>query len=157
MAGVGNNLQRPTRCMNVYAKYRNEMSQVMRESQTGNINSQYGKHWYTNRNTGEMNTFNTAPNETWVLGRNLFKGETTNIKDKTKIIKKLNNKDELAKIHWDKFHNGNYLSIRDYVRKNNLNLSFITRLFHRISIYDKVFVGRSHNNGSKIEFVKIYE
>ena len=88
MAGIGNNLQRPTRCMNVYAKYRNEMSQVMRESQFGKLNSQFGKHWFTDLRTGESKTFSEKSNEFWVEGRNWFynsKTEIYSIKTRKKI------------------------------------------------------------------------
>ena len=115
MAGIGNNLQRPTRCMNVYAKYRNEMSKVMSEAQSGKLNSQFGKHWFTNRNTGECNRFLYAPNEKWILGRNLFKGENSKLR-----INKIHFNVEYylkAKMAWDEFHSGNYTSIRDYCRK----------------------------------------
>ena len=71
MAAIGDT-QRPTRCMNVYAKYRNEMSKVMSEAQTGQLNSQFGKHWFTNRNTGECKRFKEKPDEIWILGKNWF-------------------------------------------------------------------------------------
>lgn len=79
MAGVGNNLQRPTRCMNVYAKYRNELSKVMHEAQYGKKNSQYGKHWYTNLRTGESTSFFSKPDKFWVEGRNWFNREGKNL------------------------------------------------------------------------------
>ena len=88
MAGVGNNLQRPTICMNVYAKYKNEMSQVMRETQSGKLNSQFGKHWFTDLRTGESKTFSEKPNDFWIEGRNWFfnsKTEIYSIKTRKKI------------------------------------------------------------------------
>ena len=89
MAAIGDT-QRPTRCMNVYAKYRNEISSAMHDAQSGKNNSQYGKHWYTNRDTGENNIFLCAPNEKWILGRNLFQGENCRIPiSKTEIIEKI--------------------------------------------------------------------
>ena len=88
MAGIGNNLQRPTRCMNVYAKYRNEMSEVMSESQSGKLNSQFGKHWFTDLRTGESKSFLEKPNDFWIEGRNWFyksKTEIYSIKTRKKI------------------------------------------------------------------------
>ena len=44
-------------------------------NQQGNKNSQFGKKWYTNRNTGESKKFKEKPVEDfWIEGRNLFKG-----------------------------------------------------------------------------------
>lgn len=74
MAATGDT-QRPNINMNTYDTYKNELSKVMSELQTGKNNSQYGKHWYTNRDTGECKTFNELPNEKWIKGRNLFRGE----------------------------------------------------------------------------------
>lgn len=78
MSAIGDT-SRPLRNMRDYAKYRNEMSSIMHDAQFGKKNSQYGKHWYTNRDTGECNSFLTAPNEKWILGRNLFHGEFSKI------------------------------------------------------------------------------
>ena len=45
-------------------------------NQQGNKNSQFGKKWYTNRNTGESKKFKEKPiEEFWIEGRNLFHGE----------------------------------------------------------------------------------
>ena len=75
MSVAGNNLQRPAINMNTYAKYKEEFGKAMGELQIGQNNSQYGKHWYTNRNTGECKCFKEKPDEYWILGRNLFKNE----------------------------------------------------------------------------------
>ena len=56
----------------------------MKVKQGGINNSHFGKHWYTNRNTGECKHFVTAPDESWVEGRNLFHGENVKIKFVTK-------------------------------------------------------------------------
>ncbi len=74
MAAVGDT-NRPKINMNTYAKYKEEFGAIMSETQSGNKNSQYGKHWYTNRNTGECKRFKEKPDEYWILGRNLFKNE----------------------------------------------------------------------------------
>lgn len=55
--------------------------------QQGENNSQYGSHWYTNRNTGESTKFKEKPKEEyWILGKNLFNGkELWSIDTKTKV------------------------------------------------------------------------
>lgn len=62
-----------------FEKYRLEyienISKIMSENQKGEKNSQFGKSWFTNRNTGECKFFKEPPDETWIKGRNLFKGE----------------------------------------------------------------------------------
>ena len=64
-----------------FEKYKNEfyknVSSIMKDIQTGTKNNQYGKHWYTNRDTGECKSFSEPPNEKWIAGRNLFKNETS--------------------------------------------------------------------------------
>lgn len=151
MSAIGDT-SRPIRNMRDYAKYRNEMSSIMHDAQFGKKNSQYGKHWYTNRDTGECNSFLTAPNEKWILGRNLFHGETIMIKynepknkseqikkpiikleyvnvfvkTKNRIIKKLKYKYEKSIMEtqkiWDDYHNGNYKCLRDYAKFLNLSV-----------------------------------
>lgn len=75
MMAASGNTQRPTISMNVYAKYRSELGIIMSELQAGKNNSNYGYHWYTNRDTGECKKLKNKPNEKWILGRNLFRGE----------------------------------------------------------------------------------
>lgn len=62
-----------------FEKYKNEfyknVSSIMKDIQTGKKNNQYGKHWYTNRDTGECKAFSVPPNEKWIAGRNLFRNE----------------------------------------------------------------------------------
>lgn len=154
MAAIGDT-NRPTINMNTYAKYRNEMSKVMRDAQSGKNNSQYGKHWYTNRDTGECNSFLSAPNEKWILGRNLFRGEFSKIygyknnnTKKLKIIgtntfKKrfelykitknldyLDNKQKTTLLEtqqlWDLYHSSNCSSILDFCDKKLYKYSRIS-------------------------------
>lgn len=75
MMSASGNTQRPTISMNVYAKYRSELGIIMSELQSGKNNSNYGFHWYTNIDTGESKKLKNKPNERWILGRNLFRGE----------------------------------------------------------------------------------
>ena len=75
MSAKGTNLQRSEINMNTYAKYKYELGKVMSDAQAGRNNSCYGLHWYTNIDTGVSKKFNTKPNNSWFLGRNLFRGE----------------------------------------------------------------------------------
>ena len=123
-------------------------------NQQGNKNSRFGTKWYTNRNTGESKSFKEKPLEDfWIEGRNLFHGECGSIMNTRNKEKRLND----AKKIWNDFHNGEYLSIRDYCRKTNQSLRSIMRHLTIIPAYSKVFTGRSHNNGSKKEFVNVFE
>lgn len=169
MVSSGNNQRPKLQSMRDYAKYRNEMSSIMHESQIGKKNSQFGKHWYTNRDTGESNSFLIAPNEKWILGRNLFHGESktikfkktkskqknkqinrTNyievyIKSKNKIIKRIKEQHEniLMKSQklWDEYHNGEYKSLRDFSKSLNMSVVAVrNRFINYIPIYEKMII-----------------
>lgn len=58
---------------------------------------------------------------------------------------------------WNEFHSGNYYSIRDFCRKRNYSLPFVTRLLSEIPLFSKVFKGRSHNNASRKEYINFFE
>ena len=47
--------------------------------------------------------------------------------------------------------------MRDYARQKNINQSVMNDFFKLIPIFKKVFIPRSHNNGSKSEYVNVYE
>lgn len=105
-----------------FAKY---VSESMKLKQKGNKNSQYGTKWYTNRINGECKKFKILPNKDWVLGRNLFRGENSILFNKSKISA-FNRAREL----WDYFHSGNYKSIREFAKLENIPLlPEIVRLF----------------------------
>ena len=153
MSGVGNNLQRPTRCMNVYAKYRNEMSKVMSEAQTGKLNSQFGKHWFTDRNTGNCKSFIQSPGENWVKGRFLFRGEYSKLKIK------LPNKEKqiLAKNRWDEFHNGNYTTLTEYAKTLSISKVVIFNEFKHYIPKFTSFKERNKNIRSNKNLIGVYE
>lgn len=137
MAAVGDT-ERPCRTMNVYASYRNELGKTMKEIQTGSQNSQFGKHWFTNRNTGECKTFYKCPDETWIEGRFLFRGEYSKIHFTGKL-----NFEEKIKIRklWDKFHSNNYTSLTDFSKNVNISQPLLTSKFKTfIPIYNKLSV-----------------
>lgn len=134
-------------------EYANNIGLITSVAQSGNKNSQFGKKWYTNRNTSESKSFFEKPSDVWVKGRNLFRGECTNLE----ITRNSDKYYAVAKQLWNDYHSGNYSSIRDYCRKTSQSLKFIMCHLNRIPAYHAAFVGRSHNNCSKKEFVNVFE
>ena len=139
MAAIGDT-SRPIRNMRDYAKYRNEISSIMSEAQSGKNNSQYGKHWYTNRDTGECNSFLTAPNEKWILGRNLFHGESWKI---NYIFLEQEKENELKKWtyeKWDEYHNTDLKSINEFstIVKEVTWVTITNRFKKFIPLYNKL-------------------
>ena len=131
-------------------EYVDVVSKLMSENQKGENNSQFGKHWYTNRNTGECKYFSEPPDETWIEGRNLFQGESSILFSKRKI-ENMNK----AKSLWNEFHSGDYSSIRDFCRKKgNVTQPNVMDLFKKyIPISRTIIIGSSHNNKSNKELV----
>lgn len=131
-------------------EYSVAVSKLMSENQKGKNNSQFGKHWYTNRNTGECKNFIVAPDETWIEGRNLFHGESSKLFSKRKI-ENMNK----AKSLWNEFHSGDYTSIRDFCRKRgNITQPNVISLFKTyIPISRTIIIGNSHNNKSNKKLV----
>lgn len=137
-----------------FAKCIGELSS---KNQAGIKNSQYGRKWYTNRNTGETKPFREKPIEDfWIEGRKLFHGEFTSIIVHNNILHRANSLN-IAKKIWDEYHAGNYLSIRDYARKHDLYSSTVTKILKRIPLFNTVFIGRSHNNQSNKKYIGIYD
>lgn len=85
----------------------------MKVKQGGVNNSHFGKHWYTNRNTGECKHFITAPDETWIEGRNLFQGESEKIKFVTK-------QREFYRNLWNKYHSENWECVSKFGEENKI-------------------------------------
>lgn len=143
----------------VYEQTRKEFVNAMQGynsiKQKGKNNSQFGKKWYTNKDSGECKLFIFKPDDRWVEGRFLFRGENSDIRktilhDKTLRVKH-------SKKLWNEYHSGNYSSIRDFCRKREYNLPFVTRLLREIPLFSKVFKGRSHDNASRKEFINYFE
>jgi len=129
------------------------MSIVNSANQRGNKNSQYGKIWYTNYITGISKSFKGTPEKEWIKGRNLFHGESCKLENmRNKEKRKMT-----SKLIWNEFHSDSYSSIRQFCRINNRPLKFVTGLLREIPLFNKVFIPRSHNNGSKIEYVNRFE
>lgn len=101
--------------------------------QQGEKNSQYGSHWYTNRNTGESTKFKEKPKEEyWILGKNLFNGkELWSLATKHKISynkKRITNEQylkykEQGLISKDGKISEHYISHDEWVYRKNLILN----------------------------------
>ena len=110
-----------------YETFRMEFAQAVgdltRSSQLGELNSQYGKKWFTNYETGESRSFFEKPNEKWIEGRWLFNGQTSELKFKV-------NQTELeTRNMWDEYHSGNYKSLRDYEKQISISLVALRNRF----------------------------
>lgn len=150
----------------VYEKLRIEFAEAVSKltsvSQSGSRNSQFGKKWYTNRNTGESKRFKEKPVEDfWIEGRNLFNGQNSKLKikiKKPKSYKKQNRvgeykslrprfeyRNELylkglteAKILWNKYHSGNYKKLEDMAIELGISKIALHNKFKKyIPIYSK--------------------
>lgn len=155
-----------------YEKLKTEYSNFLRINQTGKNNSQYGKHWYTNRDTGECKTFNELPNEKWIKGRNLFCGENSLIK--IKINKTIKIKNQLQKTIsktklnqlktklftyklWNKYNLGNYFGLEKFAKENNMtkqNLGYLFRTY--ISFYKRNVSEGTHSFKSNKNLICVY-
>ena len=110
-----------------YETFRMEFAQTVgdltRSSQLGKLNSQYGKKWFTNYETGESRSFFEKPNEKWIEGRWLFNGQTSELKFKV-------SQTELeTRNMWDEYHSGNYKSLRDYEKQISISLVALRNRF----------------------------
>lgn len=133
-----------------YETFRMEFAQAVgdltRSSQLGELNSQYGKKWFTNYETGESRSFFEKPNEKWIEGRWLFNGQTSELKFKVKSIQRIKTKvshkfrsfklinkvkqTELETMNmWDDYHSGNYKSLRDYEKQISISLVALRNRF----------------------------
>lgn len=126
-----------------YEKLKIEFSNLIKKHhalinfQKGKNNSQFGTHWYTNRNTGESKKFKEKPEECWILGKNLFNGETSS------LIKWLFYKECIKKAQklWDEYHKGSYKSLREF--NCGKTIEALTRQFRKnIPIYNKLIKRR---------------
>lgn len=134
-------------------EFANAVKQMNSILQTGKNNSQYGKCWYTNRNTGESKSFKVQPvEEYWVKGRNLFAGQTASLnrKDTQYRIQK-------ARQLWDEYHSGNFSSIRDFVRAKHYTNKSTQTLLSLIPLYKIVFKPHRWNNSSNPIYIGRYE
>lgn len=128
-------------------EFAKNISKLMSINQLGQNNSQFGTKWYTNRNTGESKKFKEKPKEEfWIEGRNLLHGEFSIIKI---------NFNKKAKELWNKYHSGNYNSLREYRRELGYNP---TKLFSRyIPMFKKIQKGKHYIFKSNKDLVNIFE
>ena len=153
----------PQRYLNsrAYEKLRIEFSNAMKYFQSNEKNSQFGKKWFTNYETGESHSFFEKPNDKWIEGRNLFRHQSstlkfakTKISTKTKISKTL---DE-TKTYWNSYHSGNYYKLEEYA--NILGISKIAlhnRFVKYIPIYTKHKERKRKHFSSNISLVNVFE
>ena len=129
-----------------YEKLRIEFAKNVGEMNKhfGTENGQYGKHWYTNRDTGESKSFSTAPDEKWVLGRNLFRGESKSIKNKLDSYFEQKNR---ALELWNEFKNGNYSSVNEFSKNTSFSQRYISGLF-KTHIKEYIIGKGNHKNKS---------
>lgn len=149
-------------------EYANAISKITSIKQSGEKNSQFGKKWYTNRNTGESKSFFEKPDDTWIEGRNLFAGQTstllcenkfkTNYEQMSRInyfAKRAEYYSNYTKHLWNEFHSGNYKSLREYSKLTNVNL---TKLFtHYIPIFKRIQQGKHYKFKSNKVLVNKFE
>ena len=144
--------ERPKINMNTYDKYKNELSKVMSESQSGEKNSQWGKRWYTNIDTGESKQIRNNKDPRWLLGKNVFeKQKIYSLKTKTpkytakgffKIQKDLEEKQKLIKEwtiqKWNEYHNSNCSSINNFCKNGFCEVTWVA-LTNRFKMYIPIY------------------
>lgn len=139
-----------------FEKYRLEyiqnISKQMSEIQKGENNSQYGKHWYTDLETGKTKKAYESPYRLYVLGKDWFNSTSNKLykiknkkkkyvnfdenylklsyKEKRKYREKiqkeltLNKKISLYKKLWDEFHNSNYKNFKEFIKNEHKELNY---------------------------------
>lgn len=135
-----------------YEKLRIEFSNTMKDFQSNEKNSQFGKKWFTNYETGESHSFLEKPNDKWLEGRNLFRGQTSELR-----IKNSKTLDETRK-YWNFYHSGNYHKLEEYA--NILGISKIAlhnRFAKYIPIYTKHKERKRKHFSSNASLVNVFE
>lgn len=135
-----------------YEKLRIEFSNTMKDFQSNEKNSQFGKKWFTNYETGESHSFLEKPNDKWLEGRNLFHGQTSELR-----IKNSKTLDETRK-YWNSYHSGNYHKLEEYA--NILGISKIAlhnRFAKYIPIYTKHKERKRKHFSSDLSLVNVFE
>ena len=155
-----------------YEKLRTEFAEIVSESmklkQKGNKNSQYGKKWYTNYETGDSHPFLEKPSDKWILGRNLFRGESNKIRFsindrllQVEQIEKIEKTRKETQYYWDLYHKSNCSSLLDFCNKGLYKYSRISLIlrFKRYIPYYSKFTSQGHNmnSASNPYLVGVYE
>lgn len=140
-----------------YAKLKIEFSITMKNFQSNEKNSQFGKKWFTNYETGESHSFFEKPDDKWLEGRNIFHGQTSKLKlkcIKTKISKTL---DETRK-YWNSYHSGNYHKLEDYAKLLGISkIALHNRFVKYIPIYTKHTERKRKHFSSELSLVNVFE
>ena len=111
-------------------EYAHAVGKIMSIAQQGSKNSQYGAKWYTNSYDGTVRKSKDVLEFPWVVGRYLFRGESECIQTSKQHIR------SYVQLLWNKFHSGNYTSLREFQRREHISGSLVSRLFlHHIPIY----------------------
>ncbi len=113
--------------------------------QRGKGNSQFGKKWFTNYETGESHSFFEKPNIKWVEGRNLFRGEFKKLQFKfikNNIYNNLKTKNiryEYALELFNIYKSSDCKSLREFCRKGFYKKSHVslTKLFTLIPEFNE--------------------
>lgn len=135
-----------------FAKMVGEITKI---TQAGDRNSQYGKRWYTNIDTGESKRIKNNTDPRWIKCKNWFENQKIySIKTKTakytlngyrKIYAKVNNHTKELEIwtkqKWNEYHISNYKSLNAFYKDGNIDVSLVVltaRFKHFIPIYSKL-------------------
>ena len=90
------------------------ITQMMKVLQTGQNNSIYGLHWFTNRNTGEVKLLDSVQDECWVKGKNLCRGESSVVE-----WNKINQRNFIRRM-WNKYHSENWSCVSSFAEENGI-------------------------------------
>ena len=135
-----------------YEKLRIEFSESMKDFQSKEKNSQFGKKWFTNYETGESHSFFEKPNDKWIEGRNLYSKQTSELR-----IKISKTKDETRE-YWNAYHSGNYHKLEDYAKLLGISkIALHNRFVKYIPIYTKHKEVKRKHFSSNIDLVNVFE
>ena len=138
-----------------YSTLRSEFQACNRKKmqliQSGENNSQYGWHWYTNAYTGDTTKFAEPPEYPWIRGRNLFHGEynrltyfldsdrhdhpkrSTSLKNSSRASKFLimRQAKQQTEILWNQFHNSDVTSLAEFSKRLGVSSNAIRKRFKK--------------------------
>ena len=153
------------------AEFSKQVSQLLATIQTGENNSQYGTHWYTNCYTGETKRSRTQLTYPWYQGRNLFRGEQSALKFKhtynaiqanDKIVHRYHNNEYQQSLRkaqqlWDSFHQSNCRSITEFTSQCHLKHPAIYRWFNNyIPKFSEMRSTRRHQFKPDTQLIGVY-
>ena len=141
-----------------YESYRKEylktIGSINSVLQKGEKNSMAGMTWYTNLNDGSTSPFATNPGPDWIEGRNCLDGQSCSILHIYKSLKYLNDAHE----RWDRFHSGNWESLRDFDNAEGRNPLASRMMFtNMIPLYKSQSKTKHRRFRSDKSLIGIYE